>query len=327
MGVEGVLDGQRVQSERCGHVVELARGGIGQPDPHEVVGLAGRGAQLRVVVDRALQVHPRALAVDGAVDDHERQASATSLADVATVILVRHGRTSANVGGVLAGRTPGVRLDDTGMAQAERTAARLAAVPLVAVVSSPLERCRQTAQSVVRAQTAAQTAALRVATDRGLTECDYGEWQGRPLKELAKEPLWKVVQSQPSAATFPGGESLASMQARVVDAVRRRDAAVEAEHGPAAVWVAVSHGDLVKAVLADALGMHLDLFQRLHVDPASVSIVRYTSTRPFVLATNTHDGDLSWLVPPPAKKGRSRKAPPSTDAAVGGGAGPVAATS
>ncbi len=239
------------------------------------------------------------------------------------MILVRHGRTSANVGGVLAGRTPGVRLDDTGVAQAERTAARLAPVPLAAVVSSPLERCRQTAQAVVRAQ----TAALRVATDRGLTECDYGDWQGRPLKELAKEPLWKVVQTQPSAATFPDGESLASMQARVVDAVRRRDAAVEAEHGPGAVWVAVSHGDLVKAVLADALGMHLDLFQRLHVDPASVSIVRYTATRPFVLATNTHDGDLSWLVPPPAKKGRSRKSAASADAAVGGGAGPVATTS
>ena len=239
------------------------------------------------------------------------------------MILVRHGRTSANVGGVLAGRTPGVRLDDTGVTQAERTAARLAPVSLAAVVSSPLERCKQTAQAVVRAQ----AAALRVATDRGLTECDYGDWQGRPLKELAKEPLWKVVQTQPSAATFPGGESLAAMQARVVDAVRRRDAAVEAEHGPGAVWVAVSHGDLVKAVLADALGMHLDLFQRLHVDPASVSIVRYTATRPFVLATNTHDGDLSWLVPPPAKKGRSRKAAAPSDAAVGGGAGPVAATS
>ena len=119
------------------------------------------------------------------------------------------------------------------------------------------------------------------------------------------------MQTQPSAATFPGGESLAAMQARVVDAVRRRDAAVEAEHGPGAVWVAVSHGDLVKAVLADALGMHLDLFQRLHVDPASVSIVRYTATRPFVLATNTHDGDLSWLVPPPAKKGRAASRPPA----------------
>ena len=173
------------------------------------------------------------------------------------------------------------------------------------MVSSPLERCQQTAQVVLRAQRAAGRE-LRMLTDRGLTECDYGEWQGRLLKELAKEPLWKVVQAQPSAATFPGGESLGAMQARVVDAVRRRDAAVEKEHGPGAVWVAVSHGDLVKAVLADALGMHLDLFQRLHVDPASISIVRYTASRPFVLATNTHDGDLSWLAPPP-KKGRRRR--------------------
>ena len=225
---------------------------------------------------------------------------------MATVILVRHGRTSANVSGVLAGRTPGVRLDETGLAQAERTAARLAAVPLSAVVSSPLERCKQTAQAVLRAQRESGRE-LRMLTDKGLTECDYGEWQGRPLKELAKEPLWKVVQTQPSAATFPGGESLGAMQARVVDAVRRRDAAVEKEHGPGAVWSAVSHGDLVKALLADALGMHLDLFQRLHVDPASISIVRYTATRPFVLATNTHDGDLSWLAPP-AKKGRRRSA-------------------
>ncbi len=132
------------------------------------------------------------------------------------------------------------------------------------------------------------------------------------------------MQAQPSAAHFPGGESMAAMQARVVDAVRRRDAAIEQEHGPGAVWVAVSHGDLVKAVLADALGMHLDLFQRINVDPASVSIVRYTASRPFVLATNTHDGDLSWLVPPPPKKGRARKRAASGDAVVGGGAGPAA---
>ncbi len=243
-----------------------------------------------------------------------------SLASVATVILVRHGRTSANVGGVLAGRTPGVRLDETGLAQAGRTADRLAGVPLSAVVSSPLERCKQTAQAVLRSQREAGRE-LRMLTDKGLTECDYGEWQGRPLKELAKDPLWKVVQSQPSAATFPGGESLGAMQARVVDAVRRRDRAVEKEHGPGAVWAAVSHGDLVKALLADALGMHLDLFQRLHVDPASISIVRYTATRPFVLATNTHDGDLSWLAPP-ARKGR-RRSTSATDAAVGGGAGPA----
>ncbi|MDO9498004.1 MAG: histidine phosphatase family protein [Nocardioides sp.] len=238
---------------------------------------------------------------------------------MATVILVRHGRTSANASGTLAGRTPGVRLDETGTGQARRTAERLAAVPLAAVVTSPLERCRQTAKII----TGAHPAAPKTVNERGITECDYGEWQGRLLKDLAKEKLWGVVQTQPSAAAFPGGESLQAMQARSVEAVRRHDAAVEAEHGAGAVWVAVSHGDIIKSVLADALGMHLDLFQRLFVDPASVSIVRYTGTRPYVLASNTHAGDLSWLVPPKAtksRKPRARKA--ADDAPVGGGAGP-----
>ena len=240
---------------------------------------------------------------------------------MATVILVRHGRTTANASGTLAGRTPGVRLDEVGTGQAQRTGERLAVVPLAAVVSSPLERCRQTSKALL----AARETAPRITTDKGITECDYGEWQGRLLKDLAKEPLWKTVQAQPSAAAFPGGESLATMQARAVAAVRRHDAAIEAEHGAGAVWVAVSHGDIIKSVLADALGMHLDLFQRINVDPASVSIIRYTGARPYVLATNTHAGDLSWLVPPPPKKGRARKTAAS-DAPVGGGAGPSTAT-
>jgi probable phosphomutase (TIGR03848 family) len=232
---------------------------------------------------------------------------------MATLILVRHGRTSANASGTLAGRLPGVRLDEVGAEQAARTAARLSVVPLAAIVTSPLERCRETAKAIARAHPARP----KVSSERGLTECDYGEWQGRPLKELAKEKLWATVQSQPSAATFPGGESLPAMQARAVNAVRRRDAAVEAEHGPGAVWVAVTHGDIVKSILADALGMHLDLFQRIQVDPASISIVSYTSSRPYVLATNTHEGDLSWMAGKPRTR-RARRA----DAAVGGGAGP-----
>lgn len=236
---------------------------------------------------------------------------------MATVILVRHGRTTANASGTLAGRAPGVRLDDTGVAQAARAGERLAGVPLAGIVSSPLERCRQTAKAIV----AARPEPMRVATDRGLTECDYGAWQGRALKDLAKEKLWSLVQTQPSAAVFPDGESMADMQARAVAAVRRHDSAVEAEHGAAAVWVAVSHGDIIKSILADALGMHLDLFQRLHVDPASISVVRYTATRPYVLATNTHAGDLSWLAPSLAKK-RTRRAAGAEDAVVGGGAGP-----
>lgn len=233
---------------------------------------------------------------------------------MATVILVRHGRTTANASGTLAGRLPGIRLDDTGAGQAARTGERLAAVPLAGVVSSPLERCRQTAKAIVKAQPGSPP----LTTERGITECDYGEWSGQPIKQLAKEKLWSLVQAQPSAATFPGGESMIAMQARAVTAVRRLDASFEAEHGVGAVWVAVSHGDVIKSVLADALGLHLDLFQRLHVDPASVSIIRYTDTRPFVLATNTHAGDLAWLAPPARKRSRRR----SGDAVVGGGAGP-----
>jgi probable phosphomutase (TIGR03848 family) len=232
---------------------------------------------------------------------------------MATVILVRHGRTTANVEGVLAGRTPGVELDAVGRDQAARTAERLAAVPLAGIVSSPLERCRQTAD-VILARQSAETDARReieIEIDGALTECDYGDWQGRSLRDLASEKLWSVVQTQPSAAVFPGGESLAAMQARAVAAIRAHDAAVEAEHGPGAVWVAVSHGDVIKSILADALGMHLDLFQRIGVGPASVSIVRYGANRPDVVSTNTDSGDLSWL----------RGTPPAADAAVGGGAG------
>jgi len=212
---------------------------------------------------------------------------------MATVILVRHGRTTANVSGVLAGRALGVALDDVGREQAAVTADRLAAVPLAGLVSSPLERCLQTAELIL----ARQPEPLAIDLETGITECDYGDWQGKALGELAKEKLWSVVQSHPSAATFPNGESLAAMQARAVEAIRRRDAAFEAEHGANAVWVAVSHGDIIKAVLADAYGMHLDLFQRINVGPASVSIVRYGTSRPSVISTNTDAGDLSWLRP------------------------------
>ena len=240
---------------------------------------------------------------------------------MATLILVRHGRTTANSTGVLAGRSTGVRLDETGEEQVARAGERLAAVQLAAVVSSPLERCRQTAQAIV----ARQPDALKVTRERDLVEVDYGEWTGGSLKTLAKQPLWKVVQGHPAGATFPGGESLAGMSARSVAAVRRWDARLEDEHGPEAAWVAVSHGDVIKAVLADALGMHLDAFQRIVVDPAAVSVVRYTAGRPFVLTMNTHEGDLSHLQAKPAVKGRRRRAASSdgSDAAVGGGAGPA----
>ncbi len=232
---------------------------------------------------------------------------------MATVILVRHGRTTANASGILAGRAAGVALDQTGKDQSVRVGERLAQLPLVGVVSSPLERCRQTAAAILDRQSGSPAEQV----DEGITECDYGDWQGRALGDLAKEDLWSVVQTQPSAAVFPGGESLATMQARAVASIRRHDAAFTAEHGPDAVWVAVSHGDIIKSILADALGMHLDLFQRINVNPASASVVRYSPGRPDVVAVNTDSGDLSWL-----------KAKPSTDdAPVGGGAGPEGSAS
>jgi len=232
---------------------------------------------------------------------------------VATVLLVRHGLT-AMTGPVLAGHTPGVHLDERGRAQAEAMAARLVPVPLAAAVTSPLERCVETAQAVLAGRSLVSSIEPRLA------EVRYGDWTGKPLKELAKQPLWRVVQAHPSAAVFPGaeGEALAGAQSRAVSAVREWDARIAASAGPDAVWLACSHGDIIKAVLADALGLHLDLFQRIVVDPCSVSVVRYTDTRPFVLRVNDTGGDVAALLPP--KRRRRRK--PAADAAVGGGAGP-----
>jgi len=255
---------------------------------------------------------------------------------MAIVILVRHGRTTANASGLLAGRQAGVLLDSAGEVQAKEAGERLAAVPLAAVLTSPLERCVQTAAAIASANVSAGGSGLEPQTNDALLECDYGDWQGREIKALVKEKLWKTVQAQPSAVEFPGGETMPQMQARVATAVRRHDARVEAEYGAHAVWVAVSHGDPIKSVLADALGLHLDLFQRINVDPGSISIVRYTASRPYVLAVNTHAGDLSWLKPPakrPAnRKGRLKTGSKSdatsgaeVDAPVGGGAGPASA--
>lgn len=228
-----------------------------------------------------------------------------------TVILLRHGRSTANSAGVLAGRTPGVTLDEDGRAQAEGLVERLAQLPLAAVISSPLQRCRETVAPL------AQARALEVSVDDRFVEVDYGEWTGRELRKLGKEPLWKVVQAHPSAAVFPGGEGLAALQARAVAAVREWDAKLAAEHGPEVLWLVCTHGDVIKAVLADALGVHLDGFQRIVANPCSVSVVTYTETRPFVQRINDCGDDLRSLVPP--KRRRRRR--PSSDATPGGSTG------
>lgn len=226
-----------------------------------------------------------------------------------TCLLIRHGRTASNANGTLAGWTEGVSLDDEGRAQAADLAVRLRGLPIRVVVSSPLQRCVETAQIVVGA-----LVDVAVETDERVGECRYGSWTGGSLMDLATRPLWRIVQDQPSAARFPdgevfAGESIAQMQARALQAVRDTDARVGAEHGPSALWALVSHGDVIKSILADAAGAHLDHFQRFMVGPASLSVVSYTDRRPFMVRVNDAGADLSCLVPP------------SGDAIVGGGAG------
>ena len=261
------------------------------------------------------------------------------------VLIVRHGLTSST-GKALTGWLPGISLDDRGRGQAAAIAARLAQVPLAAIVSSPLERCVQTASIIAaghggsaatndgaatkdgaatndgaatkdgaaangdtdadaasgsgpgstvsaNGQAASQSDPMTVQLDERFGECRYGDWTGRPLRKLAREPLWRVVQAHPSAVRFPGadGETMTGMQQRAVAAVRDWNARL----GPEAAYVVCSHGDVIKAILADALGMHLDMSQRIQVDPCSLSVVRYTPLRPFVLAMNDTGADAAAL--------------------------------
>jgi len=227
-----------------------------------------------------------------------------------TVLLIRHGRTKANADGILAGWKPGVLLDAVGRKQAAAMAERLEGVRIPRIVSSPLERTMATADAIAAFQ---RRKPLMDIDDR-FGEAHYGDWTGKPLKDLAAEPMWKVVQSHPSAAVFPGadGESMAAMSHRAVSAIREWNDMI----GPEGMYAVVSHGDVIKAILADALGMHLDAFQRIRVDPCSLSIIQYTSHRPFVVRSNDSTTELSKLLAP-----SKPKHVPSGDAAVGGGAG------
>ena len=220
---------------------------------------------------------------------------------VVTLLLVRHGLTELT-GPVLAGWTPGVHLNGRGREQAAELAARLVPVPLDMIVSSPLERCQETAQAVLAGRDG-----VRLQTDERFGEVKYGDWTGRPLEELAKEELWKVVQAHPSAARFPGGEALSEAQHRAVAAVREWNDRL----GPDATYLVCSHGDIIKSIVADALGVHLDQFQRIQADPAALTVIRYTELRPFLVRLNDNGGQINDLL---AKSGQD------SDAPVGGAA-------
>ena len=232
-----------------------------------------------------------------------------------TVILLRHGRSTSNTAHTLAGRSEGVDLDDKGREQALGVVARMGDLPVKAIVRSPLLRCERTVEPL------ADALGLDPVVDDRLIEVDYGQWTGRKIGDLVKESLWAVVQQQPSAAVFPEGEGLANVQARAVAAIREHDRRLSEEHGGDALWVACTHGDVIKAVLADALGVHLDGFQRITADPASMSVIRYTPVRPFVLHVNHTGADLtSALVPKPAQTAEEG-AVAASDAVVGGSTG------
>ena len=230
-----------------------------------------------------------------------------------TVLLVRHGLT-ASTGELLTGWTPGIPLDDRGVAQAAALAARLAPLPLHAIVSSPLDRCLQTAAAI-----AAGRDGLQVVTEDRVGECRYGDWTGQPLKKLAEEQLWRVVQAHPSAVTFPGpdGESMPEMQHRSVTAIRDWNARL----GQDATYLVCSHGDVIKAIVADALGLHLDQYQRIQADPCSLTVIRYTPLRPFVLRMNDRGGTVEDLLPQPDADKTKTDDDAASDAAVGGGSG------
>lgn len=198
-----------------------------------------------------------------------------------TVLFVRHGKTPTT-GSVLPGRAPGLHLAEAGRTQAEAVAKRIAALPRVdAVYASPMERARETAAPIARARK------LRVRTERGLIECDFGEWTGQDLKVLAKKSEWQTVQRYPSGFRFPGGESFSEMHTRITDAVARK----VADH-PGGTIVCVSHADPIKAAVADATGTHLDLFQRIMISPCSVTAIAYGPNGPMVLTVNSTSGGI-----------------------------------
>jgi probable phosphomutase (TIGR03848 family) len=262
---------------------------------------------------------------------------------------VRHGLT-ATTGRLLTGWTPGVGLDERGRAQAKAIGERLAPVPLDAIVCSPLDRCLQTVEEIIAARAPSggyggyggaspREAELGLAPDttahlaighgtrppatpvieERVGECKYGDWTGKPLQELEKEPLWPVVQAHPSAVRFPGpaGETMLDMQHRAVSAIREWNARL----GKDATYLVCSHGDVIKAIVADSLGLHLDQCQRIVADPCSLTVIRYTPLRPFLLRLNDTGGGVDDLLPRPKAEGSED--PESSDAVIGGGAGAV----
>ena len=236
-----------------------------------------------------------------------------------TLLLIRHGHSVANADGILAGWTPEIGLTDLGRDQISALRAHLAGIPVVQVVSSPVQRCRDSAAALFPSHP--------IDTDDGLGECHYGAWTGRVLTELTDDPLWRTVQDEPQRARFPddprehgyAAESLAEMTERVSAALLARAAAIEQAHGPDAIWAAISHGDPIKSAVATVSGAGVAGLQRFHVSPASVTVLRWTRSqdqvRPMLIAMNSRGEGIADLV----KLSKPAAAQNAADITPGGG--------
>jgi probable phosphoglycerate mutase len=213
------------------------------------------------------------------------------------VVLIRHAHSEANAKGILSGRIPGVRLSLAGAKQAQELSLRLGAIKVAELRVSPLERCVETISPWWESTGKKNNPAVEVFEDRNLIEVDYGKWSGKKLTLLSKNKLWKTVQNNPSGMYFPSGEGLAQMQERAMRAVHD---AIESKKKGAIVLV--SHGDVVKSIVASALGLHLDSFQRIVIDPASVSIIDFSGDKPRILLLNDSRADLESFINAPYRK-------------------------
>ncbi len=195
-----------------------------------------------------------------------------------TVYLVRHGRTPANEKGILAGRTKGVFLDDLGVLQAETLAKSLENIEFKKIIVSPMERCQQTAKILNQFS----KNPLKPNIDSGISECDYGDWSNKKLSILRRKPLWKNVQERPSGVQFPNGEKMSDMLDRVKSTIFENASKLKDQDN----MLVVSHGDPIRSFIGDSLGIHLDNFQRITIDPCSLSIVRINQGNIQVVSVN-----------------------------------------
>ena len=212
------------------------------------------------------------------------------------LVLIRHAHSEANAAGILSGRLPNVHLSDRGLEQSEHLAVRLGNFPVATLRISPMERCFETISPWINSIVLPNNPRFEPIIDQELTEVDYGTWSGKKLAVLSKNKLWKIVQEAPSRMYFPSGEGIAQMQSRAMTSVHE---AVSTKAKGAAVMV--SHGDVIKSIVASALGMHLDEFQRIVIDPASISILDFSTTKPRVLLLNDSRSVVTELLVTPKR--------------------------